>query len=155
MKKFIDQQTARKQMSADSGRELWISLRNTVEMGVAHGALELYIRTDSISGAASPATLMVSILPMRNALHASPEEFAQALQKQESSGTEISIANLPAGRTVRVSTTTTLDYYVQMTGESGYVLLSFTVPLSGVQSSMGDLCEAIAESLRWVYNELP
>ncbi|CAL9543820.1 hypothetical protein SUDANB174_04268 [Streptomyces sp. enrichment culture] len=42
-----------------------------------------------------------------------------------------------------------------MPGEAGYILLSFTLPLSGVQSSLGELCEAMAGSLRWIHNTAP
>ncbi|MFD5281972.1 hypothetical protein [Streptomyces rubrogriseus] len=155
LKKFVDQQATRRQMSTDAGRELWASLRNAVETGVSQGALELYLRTDVVAGTGAPATLMVSLLPMRDALQASPEEFAQALRGREEGGATVSVSSLPAGPCVRVSTTTALDYYVEMPGGAGYILLSFTVPLSGVQSPLGELCEAMAGSLRWIHDAAP
>ncbi|WP_437094102.1 hypothetical protein [Streptomyces sp. enrichment culture] len=45
---------------------MWATLRNTAESGVAEGALELFLRTDDSGGAVSPATLLVSLLPMRD-----------------------------------------------------------------------------------------
>ncbi|MFC8308683.1 hypothetical protein ACFUMJ_02450 [Streptomyces olivaceus] len=139
-------------MSTETGQELWATLRNAVEKGVSRGALELYLRADLTASTATPATLMVSLMPMQNSLRISPVEFAKSLQCREKSGSNISISSLPAGECVRVSTTTTLDYYIQVPGDAGYMSLSFTIPLSGVQSPLGELCEAMAGSLRWIHN---
>nr|WP_237519285.1 hypothetical protein [Streptomyces sp. HUCO-GS316] len=150
MKKFVDKQAALRPMSAQAKQELWATLRNTAESGVAQGSLELFLRTEVSIGASTPATLLISLLPMRGELNAPPKEFAQALTARKGESAEVTIAALPAGDAVRVATTTTLDVYVQMPGEVGYLLLAFTVPLSGIDSPMGKLCEAIADSLRWV-----
>ncbi|MFJ3235157.1 hypothetical protein [Streptomyces sp. NPDC086787] len=129
-------------MSAEARQELWTALRNTAERGVAEGALELFLRTEAES--ATPATLLVSLLPTRGALDSPPEEFAQAVSARRGSTAEVTVVPLPAGDRVRVATTTTLDLYIHMPGGVGYLLLAFTVPLSGIKSPMGDLCEAIA-----------
>ncbi|WP_371669814.1 hypothetical protein OG985_20540 [Streptomyces sp. NBC_00289] len=150
LKKFVDQQVAQRPMSAEAQRELWTALRNTAESGVAQGSLELFLRTEASVGASTPATLLISLLPMRGALNAPPKELAESLAIRRQDTADVSVTALPAGNAVRVSTTTTLDYYVYMPGEVGYLLLAFTVPLSGVKSPMGELCEAIAASLRWV-----
>lgn len=150
LKTFVDQQAARRPMSAEAKQELWTNLRNTAESGVAQGALELFLRTESAVGVATPATLLISLLPMRGALNAPPKEFAEALSARRETAADVSVVSLPAGETVRVGTTTTLDLYVQMPGEVGYLLLAFAVPLSGIKSPLGELCEAIAGSLRWV-----
>lgn len=39
---------------------------------------------------------------------------------------------------------------VQLSGDVGYLLLSFAIPLSGTHGPMGELCDAIAHSLRWM-----
>ncbi|MGW7382490.1 hypothetical protein [Streptomyces sp. NPDC054794] len=148
LKTFVDQQACRRPMSAEARQELWTVLRNTAERGVAEGALELFLRTEAES--ATPATLLISLLPMRGVLDAPPKELAQAFSARRGEGAEVTVVPLPAGDTVRVATTTTLDLYVHMPGEVGYLLLAFTVPLSGIKSPMGDLCEAISGSLRWV-----
>ncbi|MGV9880520.1 hypothetical protein [Streptomyces sp. NPDC003006] len=41
--------------------------------------------------------------------------------------------------------------YVQMPDRAEYLLPAFSVPVSGTESPMGGLCEAIAHSLRWVH----
>jgi len=150
LKQFVDQQAARRSMSAEMKRDLWAALRNTAESGVSQGSLELFLRTELTAGMAAPATLLISLLPMRGALNSQPTELAQALTARKGPGTEAIVTSLPAGEAVRVTSTTTLDFYVRMPGEVGYLLLAFTLPLSGVSGPMGELCEAIATSLRWV-----
>ncbi|MDW4910931.1 hypothetical protein RB628_37855 [Streptomyces sp. ADMS] len=150
LKVFVDQQATRRPMPAETKQELWTTLRNTAESGVAQGALELFLRTESAVGVATPATLLISVLPMRGALNSPPQELAEALSARRETAADVSVVPLPAGETVRVVTTTTLDLYVQMPGEAGYLLLAFTVPLSGIESPLGELCEAISGSLRWV-----
>ncbi|WP_328342181.1 hypothetical protein [Streptomyces violaceus] len=151
LKKFVEQQAARQPMSAEARRELWVTLRNTAESGVARGSLELFLRTQS-AGAAAPATLLISLLPMRGALSAPPEEFAESLVARRGDSAVATVTRLPAGSTVRITTGTALDFYVEMPGAVGYLLLAFTIPLTGAESPLGELCEAIATSLRWVSN---
>ncbi|WP_405817412.1 hypothetical protein OG241_23030 [Streptomyces sp. NBC_01390] len=150
LKMFVDQQATRRPMPAEAKQELWTTLRNTAESGVAQGALELFLRTESTIGVATPATLLISMLPLRGVLNAPPKELAEALSARRETAAEVSVASLPAGETVRVVTPTSLDLYVQMPGGVGYLLLAFSVPLSGIDSPLGELCEAIAGSLRWV-----
>ncbi|MCF3123807.1 hypothetical protein IPZ68_29475 [Streptomyces arenae] len=150
LKTFVDQQAAKGRMSAEARQGLWSTLRNTAESGASQGSLELFLRSESTSTVATPATLLVSLLPMPRALYASPQELARSLSERRGSDAETTLVELPTGEGVRVSTATTLDLYVRMPGGVGYLLLAFTVPLSGVDSPMGELCEAIAYSLRWV-----
>lgn len=44
-----------------------------------------------------------------------------------------------------------MDFHVRMPGDIGYLHLAFSLPMSGTRSPMGDLCDAIAQSLRWVH----
>ncbi|MEU1021472.1 hypothetical protein ABZ366_05055 [Streptomyces sp. NPDC005904] len=150
LKKFVDQQAARRHMSEEARQGLWTALRNTAESGAAQGALEVFLRSESAGDAATPATLLVSLLPLPKALYAAPAELAYSLAARKGAAAEVTVVRLPAGETVRVASATTLDLYVQMPGRAGYLLLAFSVPVSGVASSMGELCEAIAYSLRWV-----
>ncbi|WP_253916943.1 hypothetical protein [Streptomyces sp. MNP-20] len=150
LKTFADRQAARRGLSAQAARGLWATLRNTAESGAAQGAIELFLRSEISDTGATPATLLVSLLPMSGALYATPQDLARSVAERRGAGTEVTVARLPAGETVRVTTATTLDLYVNMPGKAGYLLLAFSVPLSGVESSLGGLCEAIASSLRWV-----
>ncbi|MFF1377062.1 hypothetical protein [Streptomyces sp. NPDC058308] len=150
LKTFVDQQAAGRHMSAQARQGLWTTLRNTAESGVSQGSLELFLRSESTVEAATPATLLVSLLAMPGDLYATPEEWARSLSDRRGADAEVTLIDLPAGRAVRVATATALDLFVHMPGRAGYLLLAFTVPLSGVDSSLGQLCEAMARSLRWV-----
>ncbi|MFD4630125.1 hypothetical protein ACFVYR_16765 [Streptomyces sp. NPDC058284] len=153
LKTFVDQQAAGRHMSAEARQGLWTTLRNTAESGVSQGSLELFLRTESATSAtaaATPATLLVSLLAMPGDLYATPDDWARSLSDRRGSGTEVTVIDLPAGQTVRAATATALDLFVHMPGKAGYLLLAFTVPLSGINSPMGRLCEAMARSLRWV-----
>ncbi|MEU6120653.1 hypothetical protein [Streptomyces sp. NPDC047123] len=149
LKKFVDQQTAARHMSAEARQGLWSTLRNTAESGASQGALELFLKSESAVAVSSPATLLVSLLPMPGDLYAGPEEFARTLAERNGRA-EVSTVDLPAGRCVRVAAATSLDLFVHMPGRVGYLHLSFTVPLAGIDSPVGELCEAMAQSLRWV-----
>ncbi|AJE83091.1 hypothetical protein SLNWT_2715 [Streptomyces albus] len=148
LKKFVDQQAARKKLSAQSRQGLWTSLRNTAESSVAHGSLEFFLKADASPYSATPATLLISLLPMPGDLYVSARDWAPELAEKRT-GT-VTVEGLTAGEAVRIATASTLDYYVEMPGRVGYLVLAFSVPLSGIESPMGELCEAIASSLRWV-----
>ncbi|MEV0438897.1 hypothetical protein AB0I84_18250 [Streptomyces spectabilis] len=150
LKTFVDRQAARRRMSAQAAQGLWATLRNTAESGASQGAIELFLRAEADGAGATPATLLVSLLPMSGELYAAPGDLARSVAERRGAGTEVTVTDLPAGEAVRVSTATTLDLYVNMPGRAGYLLLAFSVPLSGVRSPLGGLCEAIASSLRWV-----
>lgn len=150
LKTFADRQAARRRMSAQAARGLWATLRNTAESGAAQGAIELFLRSEIDDTGATPATLLVSLLPMSGALYVTPQDLARSVAEHRGAGTKATVTELPAGEAVRATTATTLDLYVTMPGRSGYLLLAFNVPLSGVESPLGGLCEAIAASLRWV-----
>lgn len=154
LKTFVDRHTAGKNVPADVQRNIWVALRNNVEEGLTRGALEFFLKSESDDGRAMPASLLVSLLPTRGALAVPPEEFAQILtereQRKSGSQAEVSVVELPAGRSVRVLRPTALDLQIHMPGDAGYLMLSFSVPINGVSGPMGRLCDAIAGSLRWV-----
>ncbi|WP_234334374.1 hypothetical protein [Streptomyces sp. NRRL B-1347] len=150
LKTFVDRQAAARRLSARAAQGLWATLRNTAESGVSQGAIELFLRAEADEAGATPATLLVSLLPMSGELYAAPDDLARSIAERRGAGTEVTVTSLPAGDAVRVTTATTLDLYVNMPGKAGYLLLAFSVPLSGVESPMGGLCEAIASSLRWL-----
>ncbi|MFI0944780.1 hypothetical protein ACH4Q9_01980 [Streptomyces sp. NPDC021086] len=151
----MDKEFAGSGTSGDVSRSVWATLRNTAENGLARGALEFFLRTDSPEGTAlAPASLLISWPPMPRGLAPTAEVFAEALSERRSSAcdadADVDVVDMPAGRTVRVCTATTLDHHVRMPGDAGYLHLAFSMPLSGTEGSMGDLCDAMAQSLRWV-----
>ncbi|WP_432081109.1 hypothetical protein [Streptomyces sp. WAC 04229] len=150
LKIFVDKEFAGHRTSAEVSRSIWVTLRNIAENGLAHGALEFFLRTEAPEGSLTPASLLISWPPMPRGLAPTPEDFAEALADRVGPDAEVEGVDLPAGRTVQVRTETTLDYHVQMPGDVGYLHLAFSMPLSGTGGSMGYLCDAIAQSLRWV-----
>lgn len=150
LKVFVDRECSKSRTSAEAARNTWITLRNTAESGVANGALEFFLRTEASEGVLTPASLLISWPPLPRGLAPAPKDFARALDGRTGPETEVSVIGLPAGQTVHVRTETTLDYHVRMPGDAGFLHLAFSMPLSGTHGSMGNLCDAMAQSLRWV-----
>ncbi|GAA1921742.1 hypothetical protein GCM10009837_53820 [Streptomyces durmitorensis] len=150
LKTFVDRESGSGSAPEEVRRSLWTTLRNIAERGAADGALEFYLKTETPEGTAYPASLMVSLLPTPPGLAPEVGELAQTLARRRGDASRVDAVELPAGDAVRATTDTTLDFHVRMPGGVGYLLLAFSVPLSGTEGPMGDLCEAIAYSLRWV-----
>ncbi|GGV31140.1 hypothetical protein GCM10010277_14600 [Streptomyces longisporoflavus] len=150
LKTFVDREAADSGVSGETRRGVWTTLRNTAETGVAQGALEFFLKTEAPQDSACPASLLVSLLPTPPGLAPDVADLAETLTRRRGAGTQITTGEFPAGDVVRAVTETTLDFHVRMPGGVGYLVLAFSVPLSGTESSMGDLCDAIAYSLRWV-----
>ncbi|MGC9409547.1 hypothetical protein [Streptomyces sp. DZ1-3] len=150
LKTYVDKEFAGS-TSAVVPRSVWVTLRNTAENGLARGALEFFLRTESPQGTApAPATLLISWPPMPRGLAPTVEEFAEALGDRSSPECDVEVIDLPAGRTVCIRAAVTIDYHVRMPGDAGYLHLAFSMPLSGSEGPMAGLCEAMAHSLRWV-----
>ncbi|MFD5570748.1 hypothetical protein [Streptomyces cadmiisoli] len=150
LKTFVDKEFAGSGSSPQVARGIWATLRNTAENGLAHGALEFYLRTESPDDATPPASLLISWPPVPRGLAPTPDELAETLGRRAAPGTEVDVVDLPPGRTVRVRTETNLDFHLHMPGGAGYLHLAFSTPLSGTQGPMGNLCEAMAHSVRWL-----
>jgi hypothetical protein len=151
LKMFVDLQAEGKSVPAEAKQEAWAGLRNTAESAVASGALEFFLRPELCDGSIVPVSLIVSLIarpdsPAPKDLLASFEEMEHRIGR----GAEVSIIALPAGETVQIRTPTTLDLYIHMPGTTGYLVLGFVVPLTGVIGPMERLCTSIAGSLRWI-----
>ena len=149
LKTFVDKESAGGGVPAETTRKVWTTLRNTAEGGLARGALEFFLKTES-PGSALPASLLVSLAPTPRGLAPKPGEFARALAQRTGPDAEVNVLDLAAGQTVRAATETTVDFHIYVPGDVGYLQLAFSVPLSGTESAMGNLCDAIAQSLRWI-----
>ncbi|CAM5646750.1 hypothetical protein [Streptomyces sp. NPDC005930] len=151
LKTYVDREFAGSHTPSDVSRSAWVSLRNMVESGLARGALEFFLCTESPGGTGlEPASLLISWPPAPRGAAPTVEAFARVLHERTVPERDVEVIELPAGRTICVRTVTTLDYHVRMPGEAGYLHLAFSIPLSGTESSMGNLCDAIAHSLRWI-----
>jgi hypothetical protein len=151
LKTFVDRQAEGKNVMAEAKQGAWTALRNTAEAGVRDGALEVFLRPELDDGSILPASLIVSLVPQAGAIE--PGDLLRSFEEKEQQGgraTEVTAVRLPAGEAVRILTPTTMDLYVQMPGDAGYLVLAFAVPISGMVGPMYRLCESIAESLRWI-----
>ncbi|MFC8129023.1 hypothetical protein [Streptomyces sp. NPDC057302] len=152
LKTFVDGQAQGRAVSADLTRTVWTTLRNTAEVGLARGAMEFYLLTTSQDGGL-PASLLVSLMPLGGSA-ADPRRYATYMAARESedgaAGRQVSVVGLPAGTAVRVLGATSLDIHVHVPGGTGYLVLSFSAPVTGMSGAMERLCEAMAGSLRWV-----
>ncbi|MGW3723737.1 hypothetical protein [Streptomyces sp. NPDC000851] len=149
LKTFVDKEFAAGGTPAEVARSVWGTLRNTAENGLTRGALEFFLRTEAPEASAMPASLLISWPPMPRGLAPTPDEFAEVLTQRRGQA-EVDVIDLPAGRTVRSRTDTNMDFHVHMPGGAGYLHLAFSAPLSGTHGPMGNLCEAMAHSVRWV-----
>lgn len=150
LKAFVDKESTGSGAPAHISRGMWATLRNTAERSVARGALEIFLKTEPSTAPALPASLLISLVPAPAGSAPTPEEFAQVLAQRADEHVDVEVVDLPAGRTVRLLTDTTMDFHVSMPGEVGYLHLAFSCPVGGIHSPMGGLCEAMASSLRWV-----
>lgn len=150
LKTFVDKQSAGSRVRPEATRSLWTTLRNTAEGGVARGALEFFLKAESPDATSVPASLLVAMVPMPLGMAPQADEFANALSRRVDLGTDVDVIELPAGEAVRAVTETTMDFHIRMPGDVGYLHLAYSSPLSGTHGPMGDLCDAIAHSLRWV-----
>nr|WP_222108537.1 hypothetical protein [Streptomyces cupreus] len=150
MKTFVDKESAKGRAPSELTRSLWMTLRNTAETGLADGALEFFLKTESPHSAALPASLLISLRLTPPGLTPQPDELAERLAHRSGPDSDVDVLGLPVGKVIRAVTETTMDFRIHVPGGVGYLHLAFSLPLSGTNSPMGNLCEAIAHSLRWV-----
>lgn len=150
LKTFVDKEAAIGGTSAEVSRSVWTSLRNTAEHAINNGALEFFLKTEAPGGSALPASLLISMAPTPPGLAPTVDDLAQVLSRRPEGEAGVEAVVLPAGRAVRVHRATNLNFHVRMPAGVGYLQLAFALPLSGTEGPMGELCEAMAHSLRWV-----
>lgn len=151
LKTFVDQQAEGKGVPAQTTQEAWAALRNTAEAGLRSGALEFFLRPETGDGFVVPASLLVSLLPRAGAV--TPTDVLLLLEEKEEQSSrsgETSLVALTAGEAARIVTPTRMDYYVRMPAAVGYLVLSFSAPMTGMSGPMYRLCASIADSLRWI-----
>ncbi|MFF4401406.1 hypothetical protein [Streptomyces sp. NPDC001480] len=150
LKTFVDKETTRNSVPPEVARSVWTTLRNTAESSLTQGAVEFFLKTEVPGSSALPASLLISLVPMPPGQGPGADELFRELTSRADSDAAVEVVQLPAGQAVRTLTKTTMGFHVRMPGEVGYLLLAFSVPLCGTEGPMGNLCDAIAHSLRWV-----
>ena len=117
-----------------------------------NGGIELYVSLQAAAGLPLPAALVVTLTPPHpdERVTVTPELLAATLP---AGGADVTIAELPAGRAVRVRRfdppVTSLDLHVPVPDSSAWLLLSFSTPLAPLADALVGMFDAVAGTLRW------
>ncbi|MDT3724307.1 hypothetical protein ROS62_05155 [Streptomyces sp. DSM 41972] len=147
--------------------EMRADLRRRAAEAYHGGGIELYLSFQEAGPLTIPASLLVSLAPLRGPEPLSPHDLAAAFAKgaePDEDDTKVSVEELAAGTAVRVRSATrptererqegqrasvSVEYHVPVPGSAQYLLLTFSTPLEPVADAMAGLFDAIASSLTW------
>ncbi|MER6147865.1 hypothetical protein [Streptomyces hirsutus] len=146
--------------------ELRADLRHRAAKAYRGGGIELYLSLQEAGPFTIPASLLVSLAPLRRAEPLPPHALAEAFAQDAdpAAATEVSVEELAVGTAVRVRRTTrrageeeaeegrvsvSVEYHVPVPGTTEYLLLTFSTPLEPIADAMAGLFDAIASSLTW------
>ncbi|MGC9409573.1 hypothetical protein [Streptomyces sp. DZ1-3] len=151
--------------------ELRADLRRRAAKAYRSGGIELYLSLQEAGPFTVPASLLVTLAPLRHAEPLSPQDLARALAAEAEPGEapEVSVEELAAGAAVRVRRRTeqpsadddmsaetpsapvsvSVEYHVPVPGTAAFLLLTFSTPLEPIADAMAGLFDAIAGSLTW------
>ncbi|MEU3237603.1 hypothetical protein ACFYNH_20535 [Streptomyces anthocyanicus] len=158
--------------------ELRGDLRRRAAKAYRGGGIELYLSLQAAGPLTIPASLLVTLAPLRHAEPLPPEDLARVLAEdaeatEAGSGNagapvpEIAVEELTAGTAVRVRRLTrqpgengpdaphaahasvSVEYHLPVPGTTAYLLLTFSTPLEPIADAMAGLFDAIAGSLTW------
>ncbi|MFI1755642.1 hypothetical protein [Streptomyces sp. NPDC020571] len=158
--------------------ELRDDLRRRAAKAYRGGGIELFLSLQAVGPFTVPASLLVTLAPLRHAEPLPPEDLARTLAEDAeatadgsgNAGTpvpEIAVEELTAGTAVRVRRLTrqpgengpdaphaahasvSVEYHFPVPGTTAYLLLTFSTPLEPIADAMAGLFDAIAGSLTW------
>ncbi|MGV9984550.1 hypothetical protein [Streptomyces olivaceus] len=156
--------------------ELRGDLRRRAAKAYRSGGIELYLSLQAVGPFTIPASLLVTLAPLRHAEPLPPEDLARVLAQDadaEDAGMpvpEVGVEELAAGTAVRVRrlasqpggaapgaagapggdhASVSVDYHLPVPGTTAYLLLTFSTPLEPIADAMAGLFDAIAGSLTW------
>ncbi|MDQ0405609.1 MULTISPECIES: hypothetical protein [unclassified Streptomyces] len=147
--------------------ELRSDLQRRAAKAYRSGGIELYLSLQEAGPFTVPASLLVTLAPLRHAEPLPPEDLARALAAEAEPGEtpEVSVEELAAGVAVRVRRRTqqpsadsdasaehasvSVEYHVPVPGTAAFLLLTFSTPLEPIADAMTGLFDAIAGSLTW------
>ncbi|MFJ3139075.1 hypothetical protein ACIRG8_23500 [Streptomyces sp. NPDC102359] len=147
--------------------EMRADLRRRAAEAYEGGGIELYLSFQEAGPLTVPASLLVSLAPLRGPEPPAPQDLARAFARDigpDDDGTQVSVEDLAAGTVVRVRSATrptererqdghrasvSVEYHVPVPGTAQYLLLTFSTPLEPVADAMAGLFDAIASSLTW------
>ncbi|MBU6531916.1 hypothetical protein ACFUIW_24120 [Streptomyces sp. NPDC057245] len=156
--------------------ELRGDLRRRAAKAHRSGGIELYLSLQAVGPFTIPASLLITLAPLRHAEPLPPEDLARALAEDAGDGDaetpapEIGVEHLAAGTAVRVrrlarqpggngpdrpddphgpNASVSVEYHLPVPGTTAYLLLTFSTPLEPIADAMAGLFDAIAGSLTW------
>ncbi|MFA3873606.1 hypothetical protein ABS735_07940 [Streptomyces sp. MMCC 100] len=156
--------------------ELRGDLRRRAAKAYRSGGIELYLSLQEAGPFTIPASLLVTLAPLRHAEPLPPEDLARVLAEDAEAAedgnagapvSEIAVEELAAGTAVRVRRLTrqpgengpdapqaahasvSVEYHLPVPGTTAYLLLTFSTPLEPIADAMAGLFDAIAGSLTW------
>jgi hypothetical protein len=125
----------------------------------AAGGLEMFLSLEQIAGIPLPASLVIFAVPPPEGSQQTAASLAAVLG---GSGRQVTVVDLPAGRSVRSvqrdgpdgtshsdAASCSLEVFVPVPGGGGWLLLSFATPFGPLAVAMTRLFDAICTTLRW------
>ncbi|MEU9735730.1 hypothetical protein [Streptomyces sp. NPDC048002] len=137
-------------------------LRRRAAKAHRSGGIELYLSLQQVGPFTIPASLLVTLAPLRHPEPLPPRTLAEVLAA-DGEGT-VSVEELPSGPAVRVRRparqrdpetegrphdSVTVEYHVPVPGAAAFLLLTFSTPLEPIADAMAELFDAVASSLMW------
>ncbi|WP_121748554.1 hypothetical protein [Streptomyces sp. E2N166] len=149
--------------------ELRADLRRRAAKAHRSGGIELYLSLQEVGPFTVPASLLVSLAPLRHAEPLPAEDLARAFAEEAKEADpgeapEITVEELAAGTAVRVRrlsrqpgengpdgdhVSVSVEYHLPVPGTTAFLLLTFSTPLEPIADAMAGLFDAIAGSLTW------
>ncbi|MFJ6563448.1 hypothetical protein ACIQMV_27000 [Streptomyces sp. NPDC091412] len=143
--------------------ELRRDMRRRTAKAHRSGGIELYLSLQEVGPITIPASLLVTLAPLRHPEPLPLEALAQRFA-DEGEGS-VSIEELSSGPAVRVRRLTPqesdeegtepphnsllVEYHLPVPGTSAFLLLTFSTPLEAIADAMAGLFDAIADSFTW------
>ncbi|MCX4548884.1 hypothetical protein [Streptomyces sp. NBC_01500] len=152
----------------DNAPHLKAELRNDLLRRAAkayrNGGIELYLGLQQAGPFTIPASLLVTLAPLKHAEPLPLDALARSLAESGPVGQEVSIGELASGPAVRVRKqveqpgdgsdavvrlSTSVEYHMPVPQTAAFLLLTFSTPLEPLADAMAGLFDAVADSLCW------
>ncbi|MFJ4549619.1 hypothetical protein ACIP4X_10355 [Streptomyces sp. NPDC088817] len=143
--------------------ELRRDLRRRAGKAYRSGGIELYLSLQEVGPFTIPASLLVTLAPLRHPEPLPLEALAQRFA-DEGEGS-VTVEELRSGPAVRIRrlmpqagdeegtepthNSLSVEYHLPVPGTTAFLLLTFASPLEAIADAMAGLFDAIADSLTW------
>jgi hypothetical protein len=121
----------------------------------AAGGLEMFLSLQQVAGVPIAASLVIFLVPPPGPHGVAAADLARSLTGGER---RVAVVDLPAGQAVRAlgrlsppdgQESATLEVFVPVPHNGGWLLLSFAAPLGPLVPALTKLFDAICTTLRW------